>query len=222
MPAEVSAMTPPAFFKGQRLHFAALSGLLIVVGGVWMTLGHPVPLLFWAAVAVPIVHQVFVWLAWRSELRHASVSRTIGFRGYLILFFLLFGARFVTLALLAFADRGTLPIDPEVRLVLTLALLVPGGYAIYSVQRYFGMARAAGADHFDPQYRSMPLVKQGIFRFTNNGMYLYAFALFWAIALGFASFSGLVVAAFSHAYIWVHFYATERPDMRYLYGNPSR
>jgi len=27
-----------------------------------------------------------------------------------------------------------------------------------------------------------------------------------------------VVAAFSHIYIWVHFYVTERPDMRRIYG----
>lgn len=36
----------------------------------------------------------------------------------------------------------------------------------------------------------------------------------------------LTVAAFSHVYIWVHFYATEKPDMDYLYNaanncNPS-
>lgn len=79
------------------------------------------------------------------------------------------------------------------------------------------MVRAAGADHFDSGYRNMPLVKKGIFQFTNNGMYLYAFFLFWAIAIGFNSITAVTVAAFSHAYIWVHFYATERPDLDFLY-----
>ena len=64
----------------------------------------------------------------------------------------------------------------------------------------------------------MPLVNQGIFRFTSNGMYVYAFMLFWAIAIGFNSSAALAVAAFSHLYIWVHFFATEKPDMDYLYG----
>ena len=96
-------------------------------------------------------------------------------------------------------------------------LVLPGIYAMYSVKRYFGMARAAGADHFDVRYREMPLVKDGIFRFTSNGMYLYAFLLFWAIAVGLNSSAALAVAAFSHAYIWVHFYATEKPDMNFLY-----
>ena len=49
-------------------------------------------------------------------------------------------------------------------------------------------------------------------------MYVYAFLLFWAIAVGFNSSAALAVAAFSHAYIWVHFYATEKPDMDYLFS----
>lgn len=79
------------------------------------------------------------------------------------------------------------------------------------------MIRASGADHFDRKYREMPLVRKGIFRFTSNGMYLYAFLLFWAIAVGFNSAAGVVVAAFSHAYVWIHFFATEKPDMKYFY-----
>jgi len=83
------------------------------------------------------------------------------------------------------------------------------------------MVRAAGADHFDERYRSMPFVKQGIFRFTDNAMYLYAFLLFWAIAVGFNSAAALVVAAFSHLYIWVLFYSTEKPDIDFIYGASS-
>ena len=36
-----------------------------------------------------------------------------------------------------------------------------------------------------------------------------------------ASSSALLVAAFSHVYIWIHYFATEKPDMQYLYGNPG-
>ena len=49
-------------------------------------------------------------------------------------------------------------------------------------------------------------------------MYTYAFLLFWALALGLASKGALVVAAFSHAYIWVHYHCTEKPDMESIYG----
>ena len=31
-------------------------------------------------------------------------------------------------------------------------------------------------------------------------------------------FVALAVALFQHAYIWVHYYCTEKPDMRRIYG----
>jgi protein-S-isoprenylcysteine O-methyltransferase Ste14 len=67
----------------------------------------------------------------------------------------------------------------------------------------------------------MPFVRQGIFRFTANGMYVYGFLMLWAIGLWWASAAALVVAAFNHAYIWVHYYATELPDIRRIYGRPE-
>jgi hypothetical protein len=214
--------TPPGLRVGQPLHFACLAALLALVWVVWAYLGEPSPAAFWSAVALPIVHQVFVWLAWRLELRSSATSRTLGFRGYLVCFFLLFGGRFVSLAALAWIDRGSLKLPILPLVIVTVLLALPGIYAMSSVQRYFGMARAAGADHFEPRYRDMPLVKEGIFRFTSNGMYLYAFLLFWATALGFNSAAALAVAAFSHVYIWVHFHATEKPDMDYLYRSRRR
>ena len=209
--------SPPSLWSGQSLHFASLAVLIMALSLAWSALGRPFPIAFWTAVAFPVLHQVFVWLAWRTELRSSTISKTIGFGGYLAAFFVLFGGRFVSLAVLAWLDRGSLSLSPVTQTVLTVALAIPGIYAMYSVQRYFGMARAAGGDHFDERYRAMPLVTQGIFRFTNNGMYVYAFMLFWAIAIGANSVAALVVAAFSHVYIWVHFFATEKPDMDFLY-----
>jgi hypothetical protein len=136
-----------------------------------------------------------------------------------VLFFLLFGGRFVSLFALAWEDRGSLHIGALLRISITGIFSVIGIYAMYSVLRYFGLKRAAGADHFDPRYRDMPFVRQGIFRFTSNGMYLYAFLLFWAIAIALNSSAALAVAAFSHAYIWVHFYSTEKPDMDFIYSS---
>jgi protein-S-isoprenylcysteine O-methyltransferase Ste14 len=103
-----------------------------------------------------------------------------------------------------------------------VVLAVPGIWAGYSAKRYFGMVRATGADHFDAKYREMPLVREGIFRFTSNAMYLYAFLLFWAVAVGFDSSATLLAAAFAHAYIWVHYFATEKPDMDAIYGQGAR
>lgn len=208
---------PPGLGTGQTLHFVCLAVLIVATWLAWDSLERPFPAAFWVAVSLPVAHQVYVWLAWRVELSSAGVSRHIGFRAYLVLFYVLFVSRFVSLGALAWRDRGSLGLPDLPRVVVTVLLLIPGLYTGYSVQRYFGLVRATGADHFDPAYRHMPLVREGIFRFTRNGMYAYAFLLFWAIAVGLNSAAALVVAAFSHVYIWVHFHATEKPDMEYLY-----
>ena len=97
---------------------------------------------------------------------------------------------FVSLFVLAWIDSDTLGLQSLPRFAMTGVMRLLGIYAMYSVMRYFGMARAAGADHFDPKYRDMPLVRDGIFRYTSNGMYVYAFLLFWAIAIQKASGQG--------------------------------
>ncbi len=219
--SDLKTSTVPSLWKGQLLHFTGLSGLLIVLAFAWILLGRPHSIAFWIAAIIPVMHQVWVWFSWRCELQSSGVSRTIGFGGYLLVFFLLFFGRFLSLAYLAFIDRNSISLSPALVVLVMLILVLPGTYAAYSVVRYFGMKRAAGADHFEERFRKMPLVKEGIFRYSDNGMYLFAFLLFWAIAVGFSSVSALAIAAFSHAYIWVHFYATEKPDMDFLYGSPK-
>jgi hypothetical protein len=216
------AKTTTGIWVGQPLHFTCIALLLVLIYMAWKYLGEPFPVLFWGAVAAPVVHQIYVWLAWRLELQRAATSKTIGFHGYVVIFFVLITGRFISLLALAWVDRGSLNLNIIPVIILTMLLALPGIYATYSVKRYFGMARAAGADHFDHRYRNMPLVKKGIFRFTSNGMYLYAFLLFWVIAVGFNSSAALTVAAFSHVYIWVHFYATEKPDMDFLYNAANK
>jgi len=213
----MKANTSIGIWVGQPLHFICITPLLILVYLAWKHLSEPFPVAFWISIAFPAAHQCYVWLAWRLELKYAATSKFIGFHGYAVIFFVLFTGRFISLLILAWLDRGSLNLNLIPLTILTVLLVLPGIYAIYSVKKYFGMARAAGADHFDARYRKMPLVKKGIFRFTSNGMYLYAFLLFWAIAVGLNSSAALTVAAFSHIYIWVHYYATEKPDMDFLY-----
>ena len=214
----MTSESPPDIWKGQLLHFVCLACLLVFVYATWRHQGEPFPVAFWIAIACPIVHQVFVWLAWRFELQSGVTTRIMGFRGYVICFFLLFGSRFVSLLVLSWLDRESLGLDTLPRTAITALLVVPGMYAAYSVKVYFGMARAAGADHFDSEFRTRPLVREGIFRFTDNAMYAVAFLLFWAVAVAFNSTAALTVAGFSHVYIWVHYYSTERPDMVFLYA----
>ena len=48
---------------------------------------------FMIAMSIPIIHQTYVWICWRSELCWKSISNTIGFKGYVIFFFILIISR---------------------------------------------------------------------------------------------------------------------------------
>ena len=97
-----------------------------------------------------------------------------------------------------------------------IALLA--GYVLYSIVRYFGVERPAGIDHFDVSYRNKPLVREGIFKYVKNPMYVFGLGAFWLPGLLLGSFPGLLAALFMHIYIWVHYFFTEKPDMEYIYG----
>ncbi|MCP4171367.1 MAG: hypothetical protein GY758_11410 [Fuerstiella sp.] len=100
--------------------------------------------------------------------------------------------------------------------MLTIPPGLRGIYAISSVVRYFGLALPVGPDHFFSVYRDIRFVRQGIFRFTNNRMYVDTLSLSRGMVASFASASAIIVAAFSHAYIRSCFYTTKKPDLKFL------
>jgi hypothetical protein len=215
-------------WEKQGWHALALAILLMGAIGAanWLDLtgsflGLSVRLWYWLAIAVPVVHQVYVVVLWRLELHHGWMSRVFGSRALTVFgagFLPLFAGRLVTAGLLAAADAGSIGIPGWLRLMLAVVLTIPALYLGYSVLRYFGLKRALGADHFDPAYRQLRMVREGIFRYTNNGMYVYGFFLLWAVAVAFDSRAALIAAAFNHLYIWVHFFTVEKPDMEEIYG----
>jgi protein-S-isoprenylcysteine O-methyltransferase Ste14 len=133
----------------------------------------------------------------------------------------LFVLRLVTIILLALSNHGSLAASPLILGVLSLLLAVPSAYVLYSVFRYFGIKRALGADHFDPTYRRAPLEKRGAFRLVNNAMYVAELLVLYLPGLIWASSAALIMAAFNHAYVWVHYFTTEKPDLRAICGARS-
>ncbi len=124
----------------------------------------------------------------------------------------------VLISILAVSNRNTVPANPEIMIIAAVLMVVPVIYLFYSVARYFSFRRALGIDHFSESYRSMPLVREGIFRFTPNSMYVFGFLVLWIPALLFTSVAALAFALFSHLYIWVHYFTVEKPDMVRIYG----
>ncbi len=176
---------------------------------------------FWSAIFIAIFHQLFVWAAWRFQLSTEWVTKKFqasGFTAYLIIFFILIFSRLMFVVFTAVSNRGSITIQGGIKWPLVILFSVLAIWLFYSVIRYFGLKRAAGADHFFSEYRNLPLVKQGIFKYSDNGMYVYGFLIFWLIAILFESKAALLLAGFNHVYIWVHYYCTELPDMKRMYG----
>jgi hypothetical protein len=219
-------------FEKQSWHLLSLAILLSIVmmlargdvltGSLW---GISTQAWLWIAIAVPVIHQLFVWLFWRLELHHGLITRWFGESGfsiYKIGFTILFVARPISILLLGISNYDTLACSPVLMYSAAVLLLIPGVYTMYSVVYYFGMDRAYGIDHFDPSYRDKPFVKQGMFKYTDNAMYKFGFLILWSIALFTLSKAALLAAAFNHLYIWVHFYFTELPDIQHFYGLPEK
>lgn len=218
-----------AIFEKQWLHALALGALLIALawaicfenlqrGELW---GLGSRFWFWCAALLAVAHQVYVWFCWRTQLHAGLVTAALGSRGfaaYAAGFAVLGISRVLAVFAVAIANRDTVPVEPALLKLAAAVALIPALYLFYSVKRYFTFTRALGIDHFDPAYRSAPFVRQGIFRFTRNGMYVYGFLLMWVPGLWFGSAAGLAIALFNHLYIWVHYYSTELPDMARIYG----
>jgi hypothetical protein len=173
---------------------------------------------FTIAMSVPIIHQAYVWICWRSELCWKSISNTIGFKGYLIIFFILIILR-LSAIVVCFVDYGSLYKPGILAWVISIILFIPGAYTMYSVKKYFGFLRAAGADHFDPKYRDMSFEKRGIFKWSPNAMYLFGIGIPFAFAVATGSQSMFIVAIYTYISIWLHYFCTEKEDFKIIYGN---
>lgn len=191
----------------------------VLTGELWHI---PTRAWFLIALLVPVVHQVYVLLCWRAELHFKAITRRWGSKGfgyYRVGFAVLILLRPVSIVLLAISNAWSFQLGWPTALALSGLLFLPASWLFYSVKRHFGLDRAFGIDHFKPEeYRHAPLVKKGIFRYTSNGMYWFGFMILWIPGILLRSEAALIAAAFNHLYIWVHYYFTELPDMKFIYG----
>jgi hypothetical protein len=176
----------------------------------------------WIAILTPIIHQLYVTIIWRYELYKKTFTKKFGFQKafkiYTVGFSILFVFRLISIIFLAFSNKYTLDINPLYTYTIASIITPFVIYLFYSVKKYFTIERAYGIDHFDKNY-NVPYVKKGIFKYTNNGMYVVGLAVLYLPGLLLLSEAAILVAFFNHIYIWVHYYTTEQSDMKTIYGN---
>jgi protein-S-isoprenylcysteine O-methyltransferase Ste14 len=179
---------------------------------------------FLLAAAIPILHQFYVWFCWRTQLHYSLITRLFGRAGfviYSIIFLIFLISRLTLLLFLAISNKNSLDANPILLYGLSIVFWSLGLYVFYSIQKYFTLRRAMGVDHFDPSYRGAGLVRKGVFKYTPNAMYTVGLLFLWIPGLLFSSKAALAVVLFSHIYIWIHYYCTEKPDMKRIYGYPK-
>jgi hypothetical protein len=152
--------TPPLrfLFERQPQHILLLVGL--VFGAIYVAqpaldgsswLGISDHTWFRAAIAVPIVHQLVVGLVFRAQLVFSLFTRLFGKHDMLVwgaVFMPFLLLRPITSVGLGLSDRGSLETLRGLQIGVGVLLLIPVVYTLWSVARYFGLARALGGDHF--------------------------------------------------------------------------
>ena len=120
---------------------------------------------------------------------------------------------------LCFVDYGTWFIPGWIAWSVSVLIIIPFIYTIYSVKQYFGFMRATGIDHFDASYKDTPFERRGVFKWSSNAMYTFAIPVFFGFAFSSGSKAMFVFAAYSFIGVWLHYFCTEKEDFKVIYGN---
>ena len=220
--------TRSAIFEKQMMHYGLLLLLLFCIffttpfgillyGTFW---GLSTKLWLLLAISLAVLHQVYVWFCWRTQLYKSFLTRTLGenaFTYYAAGFSILALARLFSILGVALSNKGTVMLSQSILYTIAIVISVPTVYLFYSVWKYFSFKRAFGIDHFDLSYKDKPFVDGGIFKFTKNGMYTFGLLIVGLPGLIFASKAALLLALFNHLYVWVHYITVEKPDIKRIY-----
>ena len=166
--------------------------------------------------------QFWVALFWRLELYGGRINACMGGAGFQIYRsgYVVFGLlRFLALVPIALTSRQSAAVPSWVSLPFLSVTIPMSLWGLYCAAAYFGITRASGADHFDPAYRRKDLEKRGIYRYIPNVMYTVVVLAVYHPGLVWQSAPALIAAAAHHAFVWVHYFCTEKPDMQVIYGS---
>ncbi len=220
-------------FEKQEWHFVLLALLVVSVNAVmnffpfyflgqfW---GLSAVTWLWIGIIAAFLHQVYMMVIWRTQLETGWLTTNlppIGYTAYYIDSTMILVARLGAIILAAIANRDSFIFPDPARLITALILAVPFVLTAYSVARYYGYKRLAGAEHFELSYRETGWVRKGIFQLVPNAVYVLGPLGFYIPGILLASPASLLLALFNHIYIWIHYYCTALPDLKRIYG-PER
>lgn len=167
---------------------------------------------------IHLAHVIFIWIGWRFEL-HLKLLTRIFKRQALPIFSLIYQlmvlARLISILWLSILTMSSVQFAPMFHLISVLVTLGVIFVAFYSIVKYFGIERSAGGDHFHEKFRY--LEKRGLFRYFDNVMYVFGSLGFILPGLIFQSGPGLVCGWYHYLGIWLHYFCTEKPDMKIIY-----
>jgi len=216
-------------FQGQLLHIGLIILMVFGADSLLMPSFSDPTFLGWntqdwaiCSIILAVIHQIIVAIVFRFELYKGLMTRVFrdqAMKIWAVIFLPLLIARPITIIIVGWLDPNPITQFRSIELIVGVSLILLAIVTMHSVIKYFTIRRALGADHFDNDVIAMPLVTKGMFKYTSNGMYGIVFLGLWGIALAFGSWNALIVALFQHAYIWVHMYLTEQPDMDRIYGS---
>jgi hypothetical protein len=170
------------------------------------------------------IFQYWVAFFWRLELYGGRISAwmgSVGFPFYRIGYIVFGLLRLLPLIPIAMTSRNTVSVPVWISLPFLVVTIPLSLWDLYCATVYFGVTRASGADHFNPAYRSANLEKRGIYKYIPDVIYTVVLLAMYHPGLVWQSAQGLITAAVHHAFVWVHYFCTEKPDMREIYGEGS-
>ena len=172
-------------------------------------------IIFYYSIIAACIFQTYVWLAWRSVL-HYKINYS--FYVHIAVFFSLFIPRIITIVLVAQLDQNSIELPFFVVYVIRPVFAALQIYGSYSTIVYFGPMRLTGSDHFYEEHRKIPLVNEGMFKYSDNVMYTYVSLFNFVITISYSSKIAFFLAIFHYISPWIHFYCIEKPDIREIYG----
>ncbi len=218
-------------FEKQEWHFVLLALLVVSINAIlaffpvyftgqfW---GLHAKTWLWIGVIAAILQQLYVMIIWRTQLETAWITTTLpplGYIAYYIDYAMMLTARLGAIALAAAANRDVLLIPDQARWITVLAPGIPAAWLVHSIIKYYGFKRLAGADRFETAYRDLSWTRKGIFRLVPNAIYICGPLGLYIPGILLASPASLLLALFNHIYLWIHYYCTELPDIKRIYGS---